>query len=161
VQVTPLRISQHTLHDLEEHLLLFFTGYSRDADRILIDQKVRSEKGDGGMLQSMRAIADIGCRVKDALETGDTHGFAALMREHWELKRVRSQGMSSSDIDRWHDVAMQNGALGGKLVGAGGGGFLMFYADDPSRLRRAMEAESLAEVRFHFDFDGSTVIVRG
>jgi D-glycero-alpha-D-manno-heptose-7-phosphate kinase len=161
VQVLPLGLSQQTLHDLEEHLLLFFTGYSRDADVMLIDQKQRSESGDPAMLDGLRAIADLGYRVKEILEAGDTRGFAALMHEHWERKRRRSAGISSPAIDRWYAVGMAHGALGGKLVGAGGGGFMMFYADRPSELREAMAAEGLAEVRFQFDFDGSAVVARG
>ena len=161
VQVRPLGLSQQTLHDLEEHLLLFFTGYSRDADVMLVDQKQRSEGGDRSMIDGLRAIADLGHRVKDILEAGDTRGFAALMHEHWERKRERSTGISSPTIDGWYAAGMANGALGGKLVGAGGGGFLMFYAEKPAELRQAMAAEGLPEVRFQFDFDGSTVVARG
>ncbi|HEX4579452.1 MAG TPA: galactokinase [Candidatus Dormibacteraeota bacterium] len=161
VQVSPLLISQDTLHDLEEHLLLFFTGYARDADVMLADQRKRTEAGDTTMIDNLAGIADIGRRIKAALELGDTRGFAALMHEHWQLKRDRTAGMTSSDTDRWYDLAMANGALGGKLVGAGAGGFLMFYAPEPARLRAALARERLAEVRFHFDFDGSTMVARG
>jgi D-glycero-alpha-D-manno-heptose-7-phosphate kinase len=161
VQVSPLLISQETLHDLEEHLLLFFTGYARDADVMLADQRQRTEAGDTTMIDNLAGIADIGRRIKAALEVGDTRGFAALMHEHWQLKRERTAGMSSSDTDRWYDLAMANGALGGKLVGAGAGGFLMFYAPEPARLRAALARERLAEVRFTFDFDGSTMVARG
>jgi D-glycero-alpha-D-manno-heptose-7-phosphate kinase len=160
VQVSPLLISQDTLHDLEEHLLLFFTGYARDADVMLADQRRRTEAGDTTMIDNLAGIADIGRRIKAALELGDTRGFAALMHEHWQLKRDRTAGMTSSDTDRWYDLAMANGALGGKLVGAGAGGFLMFYAPEPARLRAALAGERLAEVRFHFDFDGSTMVAR-
>ncbi len=161
VQAAPLRIPQSALHDLEEHLLLFFTGYSRAADDMLADQKTRSESGDQAMLDNLDAIAGIAVRVKEALEAGDTTRFAALLHEHWEHKRRRAVGMSSEAINRWYDVAMANGALGGKLVGAGAGGFLMFYATSPSTLRAAMAREGLPELRFQFDFDGSTVIARG
>jgi D-glycero-alpha-D-manno-heptose-7-phosphate kinase len=160
VSVSPLRISNATLHDLEERLLLFFTGYSRDAESILEDQKSRSEGGDDEMLRNLHDVKQIGCEVREALEQGDTSGFAALMHHHWERKRRRSRGMSTSNIDRWYDVGRSNGALGGKLVGAGAGGFLMFYAEDPPRLREAMAREGLTELRFGFDHDGSTVIVR-
>jgi len=94
------------------------------------------------------------------LEAGDAPAFGALMNEHWHLKRSRSEGMSSADIDRWYEVGLANGALGGKLVGAGAGGFLMFYAARPAQLREAMSGEGLRELRFNFDHDGSTVIVR-
>jgi D-glycero-alpha-D-manno-heptose-7-phosphate kinase len=160
VKVQSPGISNDTLHDLEERLLLFFTGYSRSADAILRDQQTRSELGDEAMLDNLHRIAEIGLRVRDALERGDTAGFGALMHEHWEHKRARSGAMSSSQIDRWYDVGIASGAVGGKLVGAGAGGFLMFYASDPVALRRAMAREGLAELRFAFDLDGSTVIVR-
>jgi D-glycero-alpha-D-manno-heptose-7-phosphate kinase len=161
VRVSPLRITQATLHDLEEHLMLFFTGYSRDADTMLADQKQRSEAGDRSMIDNLAAIASLGSRIKDALERGDTLAFAALMHEHWQLKRRRSAGMSTTDTDGWYDTAMANGARGGKLVGAGAGGFLLFYATEPARLREALARKGLPEVRFHFDFDGSTVVTRG
>ncbi|OLE38143.1 MAG: galactokinase [Actinobacteria bacterium 13_1_20CM_3_68_9] len=160
VTVSPLRISNETLHDLEERLLLFFTGYSRSADTMLDDQKQRSESGDQGMLENLHTVARIGKLVKEALEDGDLRRFAALMHEHWEHKRARTGGMSSNAIDRWYEVGRASGALGGKLVGAGGGGFLMFYAEQPASLREAMAREGLAELRFSFDHDGSSVIVR-
>jgi D-glycero-alpha-D-manno-heptose-7-phosphate kinase len=160
VSVSPLRLSNETLHDLEERLLLFFTGYTRKADSLLQDQKSRSDDGDQKMLENLHTVASIGRQVKTALESGDVRGFAALMHEHWERKRARSGGMSSDNIDRWYQVGRENGALGGKLVGAGGGGFLMFYADDPPALRSAMAGEGLAELRFNFDLDGSVVLLR-
>jgi D-glycero-alpha-D-manno-heptose-7-phosphate kinase len=160
VTVSPLAISNSTLQDLEEHLLLFFTGYSRAASSILDDQKRRSEAGDAAMLESLRYTDQLGRRIRDSLEAGDTWQFAELMREHWEFKRNRSEGMSNEHIDRSYEVGLKNGALGGKLVGAGAGGFLLFYAQDPDALRRAMAAEGLQEVRFFFDHDGSAVLVR-
>lgn len=160
VRVSPLRISNQTLHDLEERLLLFFTGYSRQADSILDDQRTRSERRDGSMLENLHMIADIGRRVGEVLEKGDTRGFGELMHEHWEHKRTRSKSMSSDSIDRWYEVGRANGAVGGKLVGAGAGGFLMFYAEDPAALREAMTGLGLAELRFSFDHDGAAVIVR-
>ena len=160
VSVSPLAIEKATLHDLEEHLLLFFTGYSRDADTMLASQKERTDQGDPEMLGNLSETTRIGREVKASLETGDTARFGALLHEHWELKRGRSHGMSNSHIDRWYEVGRREGALGGKLVGAGAGGFLLFYSESPQRLRQAMAAEGLTEVRFQFDFDGSTVIVR-
>jgi D-glycero-alpha-D-manno-heptose-7-phosphate kinase len=160
VTVSALRISNQTLHDLEERLLLFFTGYSRNADSVLEDQKARSDKGDQNMLENLQAVASIGKQVRENLEAGNLRGFAALMHEHWENKRSRTNGISTTAIDRWYQVGRANGALGGKLVGAGGGGFLMFYAEDPACLRKAMEREGLPELRFAFDHDGSTVLVR-
>ena len=160
VHVSPLQIPHQAFLDLEERLLLFFTRYSRDADTHLREQRERSEAGDTRMQSNLEDISRIGWRIKDALEAGDNRAFAALMHEHWERKRLRSPGMTTDSIDRWYELGMANGALGGKLVGAGGGGFLMFFAEDPTALRAAMSAEGLTEVRFSFDVDGSTVIVR-
>ena len=160
VHVSPLSISTKTLHDLEEHLVMFFTGYSREAPTILKDQRTRSEGGDEAMLANLEEVAELGRRIRRVLEAGDTLEFAALMHQHWERKRERSASMSNEAINRWYDVGMANGAVGGKLIGAGGGGFLLFYTEDRIRLRAAMEAEGLSEVRFTFDHDGSTVVVR-
>lgn len=160
VRVSPLSISQATLHDLEEHLLLFFTGYSRDADTMLTDQRRRTESGDDAMIDNLSSIATIGRSVKDALENGDTRRFAALMHEHWLHKVQRTAGMATADVNRWYDIGVANGALGGKLVGAGAGGFLLFYADRAMDLREAMALEGLQEVHFQFDFDGSAVVAR-
>jgi D-glycero-alpha-D-manno-heptose-7-phosphate kinase len=160
VHVSPLSISTATLHDLEEHLLLFFTGYSREAGKLLADQQRRTEAGDDEMLGRLDRVKKLGLETRDTLQKGDTAAYGRLMHEHWLQKRERSQGMTNDDVDRWYDVAMANGALGGKLVGAGGGGFLLFYATDQKALRAAMKQEGLAEVRFTFDFDGSTVVTR-
>jgi D-glycero-alpha-D-manno-heptose-7-phosphate kinase len=113
------------------------------------------------MRANLEEVEGLGRKIRDVLEAGQTKEFAALMHERWLRKRERSSSMSNESINRWYDVGMENGALGGKLIGAGGGGFLLFYADeDQKALRDAMDAEGLAEVRFGFDFDGSTVIVR-
>ena len=160
VTVTPLAISQDTLHDLEERLLLFFTGYSRAAGSILADQHTRSQRGDEAMLENLEGTKALGQQIRDALEGGRPEEFGDLMHEHWERKRGRSAGMSNDRIDGWYRKGLDAGAVGGKLVGAGTGGFLMFYADDPRAVRAAMTAEGLRETRFSFDLDGATVIVR-
>jgi D-glycero-alpha-D-manno-heptose-7-phosphate kinase len=160
VRVSPLSISTATLHDLEEHLVMFFTGYSREASTLLAEQRERTERGDAEMVAGLQEVQALGVQIREALEAGDTDGFAALMHEHWERKQRRSGTMSNPEIDRWYALGMENGALGGKLVGAGGGGFLLFYTRDLRRLRAAMAGEGLAEVRFTFDHDGSSVLVR-
>lgn len=160
VIVTPLIVSTETFHDLQDHLLMFFTGYARAADQILAEQRSRSIADDGEMLDNLHYVKDLGLRSKAALERGDLADYGALMHEHWEHKKNRSSGISNPDIDRWYELGRANGALGGKLVGAGAGGFLLFYTRDPYRLRAAMAAEGLAEVRFTFDIDGSAVVVR-
>jgi D-glycero-alpha-D-manno-heptose-7-phosphate kinase len=160
VHVSPLMVSTETLHDLESHLVMFFSGYSRGAEQVLDDQRQRSEDGEEEMLDNLRFIKAVGRQIKKALENGDTLRFAALMNEHWEHKKSRTAGMSNEQIDTWYELAMANGAAGGKLVGAGAGGFLMFYATAVDRLRKAMTGEGLSEVRFSFDHDGSTVVIR-
>jgi D-glycero-alpha-D-manno-heptose-7-phosphate kinase len=151
-------LSEGTIHDLEDNLLLFFTGYSRSASAILKDQKIRSEQADSAMIENLHRTKDLGLRSLACLESGDTPSFAALMHEHWLSKRARSTGMSNDHINAWYDLAMANGALGGKLIGAGGGGFLMFYAADRTRLRKTMREAGLQEVRFCFDFEGTKIL---
>jgi D-glycero-alpha-D-manno-heptose-7-phosphate kinase len=160
VSVSPLAVSNETLHDLEERLLLFFTGYSRSAGDILADQHQRSQADESEMLENLDRTKELGREIKRTLEDDAPERFGELMHEHWERKRSRSQGISNERIDSWYEAGIKSGAVGGKLVGAGRGGFLMFYASDPPALRAAMAAEGLPETRFAFDFDGSTVIVR-
>jgi len=160
VRVSPLLVSNETLRDLEEHLCMFFTHYSRPAEVVLGEQKAKSEQGDRDMTDSLHFVKENGLATREALQSGDTIAFAELMNEHWQRKRQRSTLMSNEQINRCYDLAMSNGALGGKLVGAGSGGFLLFYAKDLDSLRSAMTGEGLTEVRFLFDFDGSTLLVR-
>jgi D-glycero-alpha-D-manno-heptose-7-phosphate kinase len=158
VEACPLKLSVRDQQALEDHLLLFFTGFSRSAGSILSDQKSRTEKSDDGMLKNLHYVKELGLRSAGALESGDLALFGELMHEHWEHKKQRSNGMSNPQIDQWYDLARQNGAVGGKLVGAGGGGFLLFYSEDPRRLRAAMSKAGLEEVRFRFDFEGTKVL---
>jgi D-glycero-alpha-D-manno-heptose-7-phosphate kinase len=159
VTVQPLRISMKTMYELEDNLLLFFTGFNRAAGSILKDQHVRSQAGDAEMLRNLDYVKALGYRSKEALESGDLLRFGELMHEHWEHKKRRSDGVSNPQIDKWYSQAMRNGAIGGKLVGAGGGGFLMFYAQERGRLRQAMTESGLQEVRFRFDFEGTKVVL--
>lgn len=160
VDYRPCRISEETLYNLEDNLLLFFTGYSRSASSILKDQNDKSKKNDQAMLDNLHFTKELGYRSLEALESGDLEKFGALMDVHWQRKKARSSGMSNAAINDWYDAAMANGALGGKLIGAGGGGFLMFYAGDKKRLRHAMRDKGLQEVRFRFDFEGTKVVAQ-
>ena len=159
VTAAPLRVSTATMFDLEDNLLLFFTGYSRTAGAILRDQHVRSQAEDKGVLRNLDYVKALGYRSRDALEAGNLTSFGELMHEHWEYKKRRSGGISNPQIDAWYSLAMESGAVGGKLVGAGGGGFLMFYAADRSRLRQTMAKAGLEEVRFRFDFEGTKIVL--
>jgi D-glycero-alpha-D-manno-heptose-7-phosphate kinase len=148
-----------TLFDLEDNLLLFFTGFSRDAGSILKDQNTRTKQSDNEMLKNLHYVKELGLRSKKALEEGNATLFGELMHEHWEHKKRRSGGMSNPKIDEWYELGRKNGAVGGKLVGAGGGGFLMFYASDRNKLRHAMSKAALEEVRFRFDFEGTKIVL--
>ena len=160
VTYRPCAISEETLFNLEDNLLLFFTGYSRSASAILKDQNDKSKKHDPAMLDNMHFTKELGYQSLAALEVGNLEAFARLMDVHWQRKKIRSSGMSNAHINDWYDHAMANGALGGKLIGAGGGGFLMFYAGDKKKLRHAMREKGLQEVRFRFDFEGSKVVAQ-
>ena len=161
VDVAPLALSLSTLHDLELNLVLFFTGYSRSASGILKDQSDKSNSGDADMRKNLDETQALGRQIKDCLENGDAEQFGLLMNDHWQRKRRRSTGMSNPTIDELYELGMANGAVGGKLVGAGAGGFLMFYANDAGKLRNAFRQRGLEEVVFRFDHDGSTILSRG
>jgi D-glycero-alpha-D-manno-heptose-7-phosphate kinase len=159
VSVVPLRLARSTLLELEDNLLLFFTGFTRAAADILQDQQKRSQAGDAAMLANLDYVKAMAYQSREALEGGDLMRFGQLLHEHWEHKKRRSEGISNPNIDKWYTLAMSNGAIGGKLVGAGGGGFLMFYAADRSRLRQTMAEAGLEEVRFRFEFEGTKVVL--
>jgi D-glycero-alpha-D-manno-heptose-7-phosphate kinase len=158
VEAVPLRASMETLFNLEDNLLLFFSGFSRNAGSILSDQKKRTEKSDQTMLDNLHEVKELGFRSQQALERGDVGLFGEIMHAQWEQKKRRSSGMSNPTIDEWYELGLRSGATGGKLIGAGGGGFLMFYAEDHRRLRKAMAKAGLEEVRFRFDFEGTKVL---
>jgi D-glycero-alpha-D-manno-heptose-7-phosphate kinase len=158
VEAWPLKISDQTRHNLEDNLLLFFTGYSRSASVILKEQDVKSKSDDKSMIENLHFVKDLGLQSQAALESGNLAKFARLMDVHWQRKKQRSGGMSNPKINEWYDLALASGALGGKLIGAGGGGFLMFYAEDKAKLRHAMRQSGLKEVRFRFDFEGTKLV---
>jgi D-glycero-alpha-D-manno-heptose-7-phosphate kinase len=159
VEVADLRISAQTLNALEDNLLLFFSGTSRSAPEILEDQKRKSLARDGKMISNLNFIKELGEKSAAALESGNLAEFADLMNVHWEFKRRRSDKITNSRIDELYQLGRSNGAIGGKLVGAGGGGFLMFYAEETERLRRAMRRADLQEVGFKFDSEGTCVLL--
>jgi D-glycero-alpha-D-manno-heptose-7-phosphate kinase len=160
VEALPLGASTETLYNLEDNLLLFFTGYSRSASEVLRDQNQRTLARDRDVERNLHELKDIALSSRNALEQGDLPAFAELLNAQWEHKKRRSDGASNPDIDHWYKLGMQHGALGGKLVGAGGGGFLMFYAEDKVQLRRALFNAGLREVRFRFDFEGTKILIQ-
>jgi len=159
VEAWPLKISNETRDNLEDNLLLFFTGYSRSASAILKEQDQKSKQSDAAMIENLHFVKELGSQSRHALESGNLSEFARLMDVHWQHKKQRSGGMSNPKINEWYDLAMASGALGGKLIGAGGGGFLMFYAEDKAKLRNAMQKAGLKEVRFRFDFEGTKLVI--
>jgi len=160
VEAYPLRISEETKYNLEDNLLLFFTGYSRSASGILKTQDDKSKSSDKSMTENLHFVKKLGMESRAALEAGDLEGFAKIMNVHWQYKKQRSGSMTSGQIDHWYEHALANGALGGKLIGAGGGGFLMFYSNEKTKLRHAMREIGLTEVRFRFDFEGTKVVIQ-
>jgi len=161
VQVSPAVTHDGTILELESSVLLFYTGMKRSASEVLADESQAISVGDEQVTKALHSVKEIGWQVRDALEQGDLHRFGELMDRHWQSKRRLSRKVSSDQVDRWYELARASGALGGKLIGAGGGGFLMFYCDnhDGARLRETMAAEGLREMRFAIDFEGSKVLV--
>lgn len=158
VTVNPLHVTEDTLRDLEENLLLFYTGRSHDASTMLWDQDQKSRQQDTFTVDCLHQIKEIGYQSANALAHGHLSEFSHLMNDHWMIKTHAFPQTTTPAIDRWYTLARQSGALGGKLVGAGGGGFLLFYATDKSALRRAMHTAGLSEAHFRFDFDGTTLL---
>jgi D-glycero-alpha-D-manno-heptose-7-phosphate kinase len=160
VTARSLEVSDETLADLEENLLMFFTGRSRNASDILKEQDQKSRVADPGMAANLHRVKELGERTRDAFLEGKLATWGEIMLEHWEAKKKRAGGMSNPQIDEWYDLAMKNGAVGGKLVGAGGGGFLLFYAHNPNALRAAMTKAGLKEMYVSMDVEGSRVVSR-
>lgn len=155
VDVEPLELDPQVLDRLRDHLLLFYTGEARSASKVLADQDARSKTGDEEMLANLHRTKEIGRESYEMLRQGDLEAYAELMHAHWENKRRRSPGMANGRIDRLYTVARRNGAIGGKLVGAGGGGFLLLYCTRPEDTRDAMRAEQAHELPFDFEFGGA------
>ena len=158
VDVEPLNMSKETCYNLEDNLILYFTGFERSASQILMEQDVKTKSSDQDMKRNLDFVKQMGLDSKAAFEKGDLREFAEIMKHHWEIKKKRSSQMSNPRIDEWYEYAIKNGALGGKLIGAGGGGFLMFYAEDKVSLRRAMKKTGLREVRFRFENQGTRLV---
>jgi D-glycero-alpha-D-manno-heptose-7-phosphate kinase len=161
VTMQPLKISEEAVRELRDSLMLFFVGHTRSASTLLNDQRSRSLASDAEMLNGLHFTKELGREIRSVLEAGQIADFGRLMHEHWLRKRRRSAGMSSDLIDELYELARnEGGASGGKLVGAGGGGFLLFQTEHRRRLRESMTRAGLKEMDFSFDFDGSVVLMR-
>lgn len=159
VEVIHPKIARETLEDLENSLLLFFTGIHRSSSEVLSSQNNAAQKGDKTVLESLHFIKEIGEEIVKALKKGDIKGFGKLLNTHWEYKLKLSNKVSSNNINSWYQMGIDAGALGGKLIGAGGGGFLLFCCPgDKNNLRKVMKKGGLREVFFNFDFDGVKLV---
>jgi D-glycero-alpha-D-manno-heptose-7-phosphate kinase len=161
ISANPLAMSDGIVEELETSLQLFYTGMKRSASEVLADESQAISRGYDGVTAALHTVKEIGWQVKEALEAGDLHRFGQFLDQHWQCKRRLSTKVSSDHIDGWYELAKRNGALGGKILGAGGGGFFLFYChnSDRARLRQAMTQEGLKEMRFAIDFEGSKVLV--
>src|SRR5712691_4088640 len=159
VCVTRLGLDVDLLESLEHNILMFYTNEMRDATAILRKQDNATRVKDRVVVRSLREIKDIGLEINDAISNGNLRRFGELLDVHWQSKKRLSEGISNPQIDAWYEVAKQKGAIGGKISGAGGGGFLMLYCEEnKTRLRQAMHAAGLRELKFRFDFEGSKVV---
>lgn len=161
VAVSQLPMSATDHEELQSRTLLFFTGLQRSSRQILQAQKDDTTRADPVVLDSMHRTKELGYRVKQMLEQGNLDEFGQLLDEHWQNKKRRSGSISAPQVDRWYEIAREHGALGGKLIGAGGGGFLMLYCPPSAKssVRKALSGEGLREMPFGFDFEGAKVLV--
>ena len=160
VKVAPLKLSEDSLDQLESNTLLFYTGIKRSASEVLGSQNKNASLNQEKVIQGMHQIKKIGLEIKEAFEKEDLKTFGKLLDQHWQTKKTLSDKMTQDKIDQWYEVAKKNGALGGKLMGAGGGGFFMFYCNNGKNgFRKIMEQQELKEMRFRLDFEGSKVLV--
>lgn len=159
VCVERLTLPTELLEELESNLLLFYTHETRDATAILSRQDDATKKKTGNVSEHLQEIKHIGLEIRDEIAKGNLRRFGELMDVHWQAKKRLAQGITNPQIDGWYELARRNGAVGGKISGAGGGGFLMLYCDDDKhRLREAMRGAGLRELNFRFEFEGSKVV---
>lgn len=160
VKVIELDLHTEVIRDFEHHLMMFYTDIERNADEILAEQSQKAQEDDDTVVECMHQIKEIGYSSKDAIISGDYVKFGKLLNDHWQVKKKISDKMANSQINEWYEIAMNNGALGGKIMGAGGGGFFLFCADNGKRkhLRATMEKAGLRYMDFRFDFEGSKVL---
>ena len=159
VTVSNLCISRGIVDDLEKNMLVFYTGLSRNSLDILTGQSQAAQQGNKIVVGSLDQIKEIGYQIREAIQKGNLTDFGLLMDKHWQLKKKLSHKVSNARLDEIYDTAKKNGALGGKITGAGGGGFFVFYCEsNTSKLREAMGRCGLREMRYRFDFEGTKVI---
>jgi len=158
VKIEPLTLSKNFSKELNDNLLLFYTGIQRRASEILKTQNEANEK----VIESLHRIKGMAYKIRDNFKSGDIDSYGEVLKEHWILKKTLSNSITNSILDKWHDAGIKAGAIGGKIVGAGGGGFLLFYCNkNHDKVREAMKKEGLKELKFNFDFEGTKVMANG
>ena len=159
VQVSQAKVSNGTLEDLKSNLLLFYTGVSRVNKKILYEQSRSTKQNKREVLESLHYIKESGYKILAIVESGNITELGRMFDEHWQYKKRLAQGITNAEFDRIYDVAMKNGALGGKISGAGGGGFFLFYCESgKKKLRSAMTEMGLKEMRYNIDFEGTKIL---
>jgi D-glycero-alpha-D-manno-heptose-7-phosphate kinase len=159
ITVQPIEIAPQVISRLESNLLLMFTGATHDSSHILAHQ-TRSSRGKTIVVESLQAIYELALKARDTLRCGELDRFGAMLDEAWQHKKCFAPGVSNEYIDRCYTVARNNGALGGKIAGAGGGGFLLLYCEDGAvdRVEFALCREGLKRMDFRFENDGGRVL---
>ena len=158
VDAKSLNVSEDTMDLLEDNLVMVSTGYYRAASSVLKEQDDRSKSNDQAMIDNLHRVRELGYRTRDAIESGNLSQYGEIMHEHWQHKKKRSSAMTNAEIDGWYELARANGAIGGKLIGAGGGGFLLFYTEEKGKLRAALRKAGLMEVKLGFDYEGTKIL---
>lgn len=160
VMVEPIKMKDDAIDELERNILLYYTGIERSASDILKEQNEKSKNDEAAVIESLHQIKKIGYETKRAFESGNLERFGELLDVHWNNKKQLSKNISNPFIDSCYEMARKNGAIGGKIMGAGGGGFFMFYVPEKhEKFTRAMKEKGLKPMRFRFDFEGSKVLV--
>lgn len=160
VKVRAAVVTDSTLDDLNRNILMFYTGTSRSADTILSEQSLGAKEEKKDVVESMHYIKELGYKILEAVERGNITDVGLLFDQHWQYKKRISAKMSNGNLDELYELAKANGALGGKISGAGGGGFFVFYVEKhQTRFREKMKDMGLREMRYRFDFEGTKVLV--
>jgi D-glycero-alpha-D-manno-heptose-7-phosphate kinase len=160
VRVKKLNIKKNVIKKIKKNLVMYFTGYSRSSYKILQNQNKASKINDNEMLKNLHSVKELAKDFKDCLIKNNLDQYGLLMDEHWNLKKKRSRHMSNKRINYLYDYAKENGALGGKLIGAGGGGFLIFYTNNPTLLDARMELKGLYRTNFNIEYEGPKILAR-
>lgn len=153
-----VNISKDARDQLEENLVMVSTGYYRAASKVLKEQDDKTKSADPEMINNLHYVKELGYRSLEALESENINQIGFIMKEHWEHKKKRSAAMSNPDIDKWYQLGLDNGAIGGKVIGAGSGGLILFYTEERNRLLKALRSAGLHDVKIRFDYEGTKIL---